>query len=71
MASDWSAKWNALPDDVRRIGSMVEAQMRIQQLGMELDRLKSRYRQSVREVKSHIANLEESLRRGGESEVKS
>lgn len=67
MATSWSEKWNALPPNVRQIGKMLEMRMRIQQLGFERDRLTKRYRQSLREVDQHIANLEDSLRKAEES----
>ena len=63
MSIDWSEKWNALPPDVRHIGTMVETQMRIRQLGFERGRLIRRHRQSLREVDQHIANLKDSLRK--------
>jgi len=56
--SEWSDKWNALPREVRHIGSMVESEMRINQLKREKDRLKTRYKQSIKEVNDHIKNLE-------------
>ncbi len=60
---NWSTKWNALPFPIRHIGAMVETKMRIQQLGFERERLTKRYRQSLREVDQHIANLKDSLRK--------
>ena len=62
MSTNWSEKWNALPAEIRHIGSMVETQMRIQQLGFERERLTKRYRQSIIEIDQHIANLNESLK---------
>lgn len=59
--SKWPKKWNALPSEVGRIGYMVQAEMRIQQLKMELARLKKRYFQSTKKIKNHIANLEQWL----------
>jgi hypothetical protein len=53
---DWSKEFNALPEDVRTIGCAMEARTRIQQLEMEKDRLKKRYRQSVGEIDAHIEN---------------
>jgi len=55
--NEWSERWNALPIEIRLIGSKVEAQMRINQLQMERDRLQKRYAQSCKEVNEHIANL--------------
>ena len=53
---DWSKEFNALPEEVRTIGCAMEARTRIQQLEMEKDRLKKRYRQSVGEIDAHIEN---------------
>jgi predicted patatin/cPLA2 family phospholipase len=55
--NEWSEKWNALPLEIRLIGSKCETQMRINQLEMEKKRLKQRYLQSIKEVNEHIANL--------------
>jgi len=60
--SEWSDQWNAMPIKYRKIGSMIETQMRINQLHKEKDRLEKRYRQSVREVNDHIGNLKRSLK---------
>jgi len=60
--SKWSDKFNALPKDIRYIGSMLEAELRIQHLKFELARLKKQYQQSCAEIKSHIARCENRLR---------
>jgi len=54
----WSDKFNDLPIEIRHIGSMCEAEMRINQLKIEKSRLKKRYNKSVSEVNAHIKNLE-------------
>ena len=61
--SRWSEKWNAMPKEIRLIGTMVETEMRINQLLMEKDRLKTRYCQSIKEVNDHIKNLKQRLRK--------
>ena len=53
----WADRFNELPDDMRLIAAMNEAQMRVNQLLMERDRLQKRYRQSVREVNAHIKSI--------------
>jgi len=58
---NWSEQFNALPDDVRRIGAALESKLRIQHLEMEKDRLKRNYDRSVREINAHIANCEKHL----------
>ena len=57
MADDF----NSLPIETRKICGVVIAEMRISQLKMEKERLKKRYRQSVREVNDHIRNLKNFL----------
>ena len=56
--SKWSEAWNKLPKEIRHIGSMCEAEMRVNQLKIEKNRLKKRYQQSITEVNEHIASLE-------------
>jgi phage host-nuclease inhibitor protein Gam len=63
--SEWSDKWNAMPYDIRHIGSMCETEMRINQLMMEKARLKKRYLQSIKEVDEHIKNLKQFLKDAG------
>ena len=58
---DWNDRFNALPKDVRVIGSAMEAQTRIQQLNFEKDRLRVRYKQSMKECNDHIRNCEKWL----------
>jgi len=60
---NWSEKFNALPDDVRRIGAGLEAHLRIQHLNFEKDRLKKNYERSLREINAHITNCKEWLKR--------
>lgn len=60
---DWSAEFNALPKDVRRIGAALEAKLRIQHLNMEKRRAKEAYRGVCRKCNEHIANCEEWLAR--------
>lgn len=55
---DWSAKFNALPFEVRTIGSALEAKTRIQMLNFEKDRLKRRSIQSLKEINTYIKNCE-------------
>ena len=54
--STWADKFNALPGDVRRIGSAMDNLTRIQQLEMEKRRLKAAYQKSCREIDDHIKN---------------
>lgn len=61
----WTDKWNALPYEVRHIGSMREAEMRINQLLMEKGRIKKRYDQSMKEVNDHIRSLKKWIQEGG------
>jgi len=59
----WSDAFNSLPREIRHIGAMAEAEMRIFQLKREKDRLKNRYNQSIKEVDNHIKNLEDWIRK--------
>jgi hypothetical protein len=59
VSSKWSDAWNELTPEVRHIGAMAEAEMRIQQLLLEKARLKKHYLNSVAEVDAHIRNLRE------------
>jgi len=63
--SKWTDEWNKLPYEIRHIGSMCGAEMRINQLEMEKDRLKRRYDQSLKEINEHIKNLEDWITREG------
>lgn len=60
----WSEKFNALPPEIRHIGSMCETELRIQHLNFEKDRLKKRYQQSCKEINEHIKTCKELLKRG-------
>ena len=55
--SKWSEEFNKLPIEIRHIGAMNEAEMRMNQLEMEKTRVKKRYRESIREINQHIENL--------------
>lgn len=55
---NWTEEYNALPHEVRIIGSAMDSRTRINQLKMEKMRLKLRYIQSLKEVNDHIKNLE-------------
>jgi hypothetical protein len=59
---NWSEKFNALSPEIRKIGSASEAQIRIQHLNFEKDRLRKRYAQSLREINEHIKNCEQWLK---------
>ena len=61
--SVWSDKWNKLPIEIRKVGSMCETEMRINQLEIEKDRLKRRYEQSVGEINAHIRSLQDWIKR--------
>jgi hypothetical protein len=61
--SKWSDAYNALPYEVRFIGKMHEAELRIQHLNFEKERLLKRYLQSMKEINDHIKNCEDTLRR--------
>jgi len=61
MKKNWTEKFNSLSPEIRKIGSASEAQLRIQHLNLEKDRLKKRYTQSVAEINSHIKNCEKWL----------
>ena len=63
--SKWSEAFNKLPIEIRHVGAMNEAEMRINQLKIEKNRLKKRYDQSIVEINQHIKNLEEWLRTEG------
>jgi len=59
--SKWSDRWNELPYEIRHIGSMTDAELRINQLLIEKARLKKRYTQSCDEINAHIKNLRDWL----------
>lgn len=61
--TNWSEKYNALPIEVRIIGSAMESKMRIQQLRAEKHRLAAAYRRSMKEINDHIKNCQEHLSR--------
>ena len=61
--SKWSERWNELPEEIRRIGSITEAEMRINQLKAEKARLEKSYRRNIDEINNHIANLEKFIKR--------
>lgn len=61
MSDKWESKFNALPIEIRTIGSAMEAKVRIQQLKIEKDRLKRMYLKSCKEINSHIKNCEKWL----------
>ena len=61
MKRDWSKEFNALPEEVRIIGSALELKIRMQHLLIEKDRIKKRYRQSLREIDDHTKNCKEWL----------
>jgi len=63
--SKWADAFNALPPGIRHIGAMNEAELRIQHLKFEKDRLKKRHRQSFKEINDHIANVESFLAKEG------
>ncbi len=58
----WNDKFNALPEDVRTIGSAMEIQTRIQHLNFEKMRLKKRYAQSMLEINVHIKGCKKWLK---------
>ena len=60
---DWTKEFNALPKEVRTIGSAMEAKTRIQHLNFEKDRIQKRYRQSLDEINKHIKSCEDWLLR--------
>ena len=55
--SKWSDRFNELHIEVRHIVSMVESEMRINQLEAEKLRLKRSYDRNLKEINQHIANL--------------
>ena len=57
MSDRWTEKYNNLPDDVRLITSITNAQMRINQLLSERARVKRFYLAHIREIDSHIKNI--------------
>ena len=62
--SKWSDRFNELPIEVRHIASMVESEMRINQLEAEKLRLKRSYDRNVKEINQHIANLKRWIEKG-------
>jgi len=59
--TDWTAIYNALPLEVRKISSAMETKTRIQHLLMEKRRLKRRYQQSCAELNDYIKSCEQTL----------
>jgi hypothetical protein len=68
MIDLWSERFNALPDETRRIAAAVNRQSNIQFLELEKVRLTKQYRRSVKEIDDHIKNLEASIAALGGSE---
>lgn len=62
--SKWSDRFNELPIEVRHIVSMVESEMRINQLEAEKLRLKRSYDRNLKEINQHIANLKRWIEKG-------
>ena len=60
--------FNALPQDVRRIGSATESMMRIAQLKAEKARLKRSYERNIKEIDEHIGHLMEWVIKYGEQQ---
>lgn len=60
---NWSEIFNNLSPEIRLIGCAMEAQLRIQHLKFEKDRLKKRYSQSLIEINEHIKNCEQQLKK--------
>ena len=58
---DWTEKFNNLSPEIRKIGSASEAQLRIQHLKFEKERIKKRTAQSIKEIDEHIKNCEKWL----------
>ena len=58
---NWSEQFNALPDNVRRIGCALELRVRLQHLIFERDRLKKNYQRSLEEINQHMINCELAL----------
>lgn len=56
-----SEEYNSLPIETKRLGSIMESRMRMNQLIMEKGRLKKRYKQSMEEVDDHIRNLKKRI----------
>lgn len=54
---NWSIKYNALPQETRKIAGVINTETRIQQLEMEKDRLKRSYKRNLQEINSHIKSL--------------
>ena len=59
--TDWSKRFNALPDHARQIGRAMELKTRIQHLDFEEARLKQRYLRSRKEILEHRQNCVRSL----------
>jgi hypothetical protein len=60
--SKWSDEFNKLDYNIRYICAMVNAEMRIQQLNFEKQRLIKRHRKSIREINAHIKNIREDMK---------
>ena len=60
--SKWSDEWNKLSKDIREIGSKVEAEMRINQLMMEEDRVTKHYRKHMKDIEAHIRSLRDYIK---------
>jgi hypothetical protein len=58
---NWSEKFNSLSPEIRTIGCAAEAQLRIQHLKFEKDRLIKRHKKSLDEINIHIKDCERRL----------
>lgn len=58
---NWSERFNNLSLEHRKIGSAHEAQLRVQHLKFEKQRLITRHKQSLKEINDYIKGCEATL----------
>ena len=68
--NEWSNEFNSLPFKTRTIACAVLNELQINGLKREKKRLISRYKQSLKEINSHIKNLEDWYNKNYTQEVK-
>lgn len=69
ISESWTRAFNALPNEVRRIGVATDIRTRLQHLQFERDRLIQAYELSLSKIRNHEKNLESALRRLGYAPV--
>lgn len=55
-------EYNSLPFNILKLNAILEVRTRIQHLLFEKDRLTRRYKESLKQINSHIKNCEQGIK---------